>query len=346
LQALDALEDLAEVEELDDSDAREELPVLPALPNLPTQHADTEAVPTVAAAVGFRSGFVALVGPPNVGKSTLLNALLGQKVAIVSPRPQTTRTAIRGILNRPDAQVIFVDTPGIHQPRTRLGNYMVEQARRAIPNSDVVCMVVDISRAPNRLDERIAAMVRRARVPKMLVMNKVDQRNPDGMSYVTAYQQLAEWDMELAISALRKLGLETLVEEIVARLPVAQQLYPEDQITDQTEREQVAEMVREQVLRLTQQEVPHGVAVEIEEWEQRDAALYMRLSIYVEKDSQKGILIGAGGKMLKQIGSNARRQIETLLEQTVFLDLWVKTRSQWRDDPNALHWLGYKNARG
>jgi GTPase len=189
-------------------------------------------------------------------------------------------------------------------------------------------------------------MVRRARVPKMLVMNKVDQRNPDGMSYVTAYQQLAEWDMELAISALRKLGLETLVEEIVARLPVAQQLYPEDQITDQTEREQVAEMVREQVLRLTQQEVPHGVAVEIEEWEQRDAALYMRLSIYVEKDSQKGILIGAGGKMLKQIGSNARRQIETLLEQTVFLDLWVKTRSQWRDDPNALHWLGYKNARG
>ena len=132
----------------------------------------------------------------------------------------------------------------------------------------------------------------------------------------------------------------------MARLPVERQLYPEDQITDQTEREQAAEMVREQVLRLTQQEVPHGVAVEVEEWEQREGALYMRMSIYVEKDSQKGILIGAGGQMLKQIGSGARREIETLMEQPVFLDLWVKTRTHWRDDPNALHWLGYKNAKG
>jgi GTPase len=337
LLELAALEDQAEV---DDPDTHPESEVVTAF--FQNNNAgDTTAVAETPA--GFRSGFVALVGPPNVGKSTLLNALLGQKVAIVSPRPQTTRHAIRGILNRPDAQIVFVDTPGIHQPRTRLGNYMVEQARRAIPDSDVVCMVVDISHAPSRLDERIAALVRRARAPKILVMNKVDQRNPDGMSYVSAYQQLADWDMELAISALRKLGLETLVDEIVARLPVERQLYPEDQVTDQTEREQAAEMVREQVLRLTQQEVPHGVAVEIEEWEQRGNATYMRMSIYVEKDSQKGILIGAGGAMLKQIGSGARQQIETLLDRTVFLDLWVKTRAHWRDDAHALHWLGYKN---
>ncbi|MDZ4722248.1 MAG: GTPase Era, partial [Roseiflexaceae bacterium] len=294
---------------------------------------------------GYKSGFVALVGPPNAGKSTLLNAILGQKVAIVSPRPQTTRTAIRGIIHRPDAQIIFVDTPGIHQPRTRLGNYMVDQARRAIPNSDVVCMIVDITRPPGRLDEKIAEMVQRTRAPKLLVMNKVDQPNPDGAQYVEGYRALANWDMELVISALKRLGLETLIDEIVARLPVERPMYPEDQVTDQSERELAAELVREQVLRLTQQEVPHGVAVEVEEWEQREGATYIRMSIYVEKDSQKGILIGAGGQMLKQIGSRARQGIEASLEQTVFLDLWVKTRVNWRDDPNALHWLGYKNQK-
>ena len=294
---------------------------------------------------GYKSGFVALVGPPNAGKSTLLNAILGQKVAIVSPRPQTTRTAIRGIIHRPDAQIIFVDTPGIHQPRTRLGNYMVDQARRAIPDSDVVCMIVDITRPPGRLDEKIAEMVQRTRAPKLLVMNKVDQPNPDGAQYVEGYRALANWDMELVISALKRLGLETLIDEIVARLPVERPMYPEDQVTDQSERELAAELVREQVLRLTQQEVPHGVAVEVEEWEQREGATYIRMSIYVEKDSQKGILIGAGGQMLKQIGSRARQGIEASLEQTVFLDLWVKTRVNWRDDPNALHLLGYKNQK-
>jgi GTP-binding protein Era len=307
--------------------------------------ADEISQASIANPDGFRSGFVALVGPPNAGKSTLLNALLGQKVAIVSPLPQTTRTAIRGILTRPDAQVIFVDTPGIHQPRTRLGNYMVDQARRAIPDSDVVCLVVDIARPPGQIDERIAAMVRRARSPKILVLNKIDQRRHQGAEHVELYRNLAPWDMEVAISALRRLGLEQLMDEIVTRLPVERALYPTDQVTDQSERELVSELVREQVLRHTQQEVPHGVAVEIEEWEQRTGALYMRLSVYVEKDSQKGILIGAGGQMLKQIGSAARKNIEAALEQPVFLDLWVKTRSNWRDDPNALHWLGYKNQK-
>jgi GTP-binding protein Era len=354
LEQLDQLEgqvdpdDLADLDQLDsdqeeedddeDEDEDEDEPI--ALSGIIAGGSVTTANPA-----GFRSGFVALVGPPNAGKSTLLNALLGQKVAIVSPRPQTTRTAIRGILNRPDAQIIFVDTPGIHQPRTRLGNYMVEQARRAIPDSDVVCMVVDITRPPGRLDQRIAEIVRRSRSPKLLVLNKVDERNPHSPEHVQAYRELATWDMELAISALRRLGLETLLDEIVSRLPTERALYPEDQVTDQSEREIASELVREQILRMTKQEVPHGVAVEVEEWEQRDRAIYMRLSIYVEKDSQKGILIGAGGQMLKQIGSNARKQIERTLGQTIFLDLWVKTRENWRDDPNALHWFGYKNQK-
>jgi len=289
----------------------------------------------------FRTGFVALVGKPNVGKSTLLNALLGQKVAIVSPKPQTTRMPLRGILTRPDAQIIFVDTPGIHDPRTKLGSFMVEQARRAIPDADVVCFVVDITAPPGRLDQRIAALVQRSRAPRLLVLNKVDLPNPHGQTHLEAYRALGPWDMELAVSSLRAEGLETLLDEIVKRLPPGPPHYPEDQLTDQSIREQAAELVREQVLRYTEQEVPHGVAVEIEEWEEKEQAIYIRMTIYAEKDSQKGILIGAGGAMLKRIGSAARRGIEAALGRTVYLDLWVKARPNWRDDPSSLHWLGY-----
>ncbi len=291
----------------------------------------------------FRSGFVALVGKPNVGKSTLLNALLGQKVAIVSPKPQTTRVPMRGILNRPDGQIIFVDTPGIHDPRTKLGSFMVEQARRSIPDADVVCFVVDISTPPNLIEGRIAALAKRARAKRILVLNKLDQRTRDGQAHLEAYRSLGPWDMEVAVSALRQKGLETLVDEIVRRLPVGAPLYPQDQLTDQSEREHAAELVREQVLRYTEQEVPHGVAVEVEEWEDKEQAAYIRMTIYVEKESQKGILIGANGAMLKRIGSAARQGIEAALGRTVYLDLWVKARPNWRDDPSSLHWLGYRN---
>jgi GTP-binding protein Era len=290
---------------------------------------------------GYRAGFVAIVGRPNVGKSTLLNALLGQKVAIVSPKPQTTRAQIRGILSRLDAQIVFVDTPGIHTPRNRLGTMMVDQARRAIPDADVVCFLVDMTAPPGRLDERIAAMVRRSRAPRLLVLNKIDRPHRDGQRHLEAYRALGPWDMELAVSALRHEGLETLLNEIVRRLPYGPQLYPEGQVTDQSSRERVAELVREQVLRLTDQEVPHGVAVEVEEWEEKEQAVYIRMTIYVEKESQKGILIGAGGAMLKQIGTRARKGVEAEVGRPVYLDLWVKTRQNWRDDPNALHWLGY-----
>lgn len=303
--------------------------------------AKQEPIAAAEQATNFKSGFVAIIGRPNVGKSTLLNALLGQKIAIVSPKPQTTRLPMRGILSRPDAQIIFVDTPGIHDPRTKLGSFMVEQARRAIPDSDVVCFVVDISTPPNRMDRRISLLVGKGRKPRILVLNKVDQQPRDGQTFLQAYRDLGPWEMEVAISALRAEGLETLVDEIVRHLPNGMPLYPPDVLTDQSEREHVAELVREQVLRFTEQEVPHSVAVEIEEWEQRDAALYIRATIYVEKDSQKGIIIGAQGAMLKQIGTGARRSIEAALNQMVYLDLWAKARANWRDDPTSLHWLGY-----
>jgi GTP-binding protein Era len=289
----------------------------------------------------IKAGFVALVGKPNVGKSTLLNGMLGQKVAIVSPKPQTTRLPMRGILNRPDAQVIFVDTPGIHDPRTKLGSFMVDQARRAIPDADVICFVVDISMPPSRLDQRIAALIRRARAPRLLVLNKVDKRHRNGPAHLEAYRALGPWDMEIAVSALRNEGLDTLIDEIVRRLPGSAPLYPQDQMTDQSARDHAAELVREQVLRLTEQEVPHSVAVEVEEWEEKERVLYMRMTIYVEKDSQKAILIGSGGAMLKRIGSAARQSIEQSLGRTIYLDLWVKPRANWRDDPSSLHWLGY-----
>jgi GTP-binding protein Era len=287
-----------------------------------------------------RAGFVALIGKPNVGKSTLLNSYLGQKVSIVSPKPQTTRVPVRGILNGPDAQIVFVDTPGIHQPRHKLGSFMVDMARRTIPNADVLCFVVDITVPPSRQDREIAEMVLKARQPHILVLNKVDATREADL-HLRQYRHLGDWQCEVAVSAKNRLGLETLLEEITSRLPEGPRLYPEDQLSDMSERELVAEMIREKVMLNTEQEIPHSVAVEVEEWEDRDKAIYIRANISVEKDSQKGIIIGAGGVMLKKIGAAARYEIERSLGQHVFLDLWVKVRENWRQKPNELRWLGY-----
>ncbi|EFO81864.1 GTP-binding protein Era [Oscillochloris trichoides DG-6] len=290
----------------------------------------------------FRSGFVALVGKPNVGKSTLLNTLLGQKVTIVSPRAQTTRVPVRGILSRPDAQVVFIDTPGIHQPSHKLGKFMVELAERTLPNADVICFMVDISQPPSQLDRSIAEQVQRARAHKLLLLNKVDIPPRRGTTYLEEYRSLGTWDMEMAISAQRGQGLSSLLDEIVARLPNGQPLYPNEQVTDQSEQQLAAELVREKVLYFIQQEVPHAVAVEVDEWETKEQAIYIRMTINVEKESQKGILIGAGGAMLKRIGSAARRDIERMVDKKVFLELWVKVRENWRDDLGAMGWLGYR----
>lgn len=286
-------------------------------------------------------GMVALVGKPNVGKSTLLNALLGQKIAIVSPRPQTTRVPMRGILNHHDAQIVFIDTPGIHKPRHELGHFMVKLARRAIPAADLVCFMVDISTPPTQLDKRIADEVQRVRIPRLLLLNKVDLRTRGG-THLEAYRDLAAWDMEVAISARNGDGLSTLLDEIVQRLPPGERLYPVDIIADQSERHLASELVREKVLYFTEHEVPHSVAVEVEEWEEKQGAAYIRMTINVERESQKGIIIGAGGAMLKRIGSAARSEIEQMLGHQVYLDLWVKTHANWRNDLSSLGWLGYR----
>ncbi|MCX7789316.1 MAG: GTPase Era [Chloroflexaceae bacterium] len=318
-------------------------PPEPPAPETPSEGvAAPEAAEEEAPAPVTRSGFVALVGKPNVGKSTLLNALLGQKVAIVSPRPQTTRVPVRGILTRPGAQIIFVDTPGIHQPSHALGRLMVDLAERTLPNADVIGFMVDISQPPSQLDRRIAQQVQRARGRKLLILNKVDVKPRGQRTYLEDYRSLGPWEQEIAISALKGLGLAALLEEIVKRLPEGPLLYPPDQLTDQSEQHLAAEFVREKVLYYTQQEVPHAVAIEVEEWEQREGATYIRMTINVEREGQKAIIIGAGGAMLKKIGTAARQEIERLIGGPVYLDLWVKVRPHWRDDVAALGWLGYR----
>ncbi len=291
-----------------------------------------------------RSGFVAVIGKPNVGKSTLINAWLGHKIAIVSPKPQTTRHRLRGILTRPDAQIIFVDTPGIHQPRHKLGEFMVETATKSIPDADVVLFLVDVSEMPTAEDEQIAQLIaEHGQAPVILVLNKADLLPPEKVQpHSDAYFELVKHDEWMMISATRGDNRDKLLEMVVARLPEGPRYYPPDQLTDQNMRFIVAELIREQVLRFAHQEVPHAVAVAVEEWKQRREDLtYIGANIFVEKDSQKGIIIGQGGRMLKRIGRAAREEIEQLVGNRVYLDLWVKVRKKWRRDEQELRRLGY-----
>ena len=301
---------------------------------------DLETVPP-----GHRSGFVAVIGRPNVGKSTLMNQLLGHKVAIVSPRPQTTRTCIRGILTRPDAQIIFVDTPGLHKPLHKLGEVMVAAAASAIPDADVVLFVVDVSVMPTEEDQMIARMIRqRTSHPVILVLNKMDLLPPERVKLHTeAYWALvpdhAGWMMTIATEAV---NLDKLLDMVIAHLPEGPRYYPGDLVTDQTEREIAAELIREQVLRFTREEVPHSVAVVVEEYKERETGgVYIAATIYVEKESQKGILIGAGGQMLRRIGTAAREEIERMVGGKVYLDLWVKVSKNWRRDLRRVRRMGY-----
>ena len=303
---------------------------------------------------GHRSGFVAVLGKPNVGKSTLLNAILGQKIAIVSKKPQTTRTRILGILTQPDSQAIFIDTPGIHKPNHRLGQTMVKTAVRAIPDADVIVFLVDALDMPDGADRYIAQLIseRGESRPVIIVLNKMDRLPADRIKeHTEAYWALAptpaggtppepwEWMM---ISAAEGRNLDKLVEQIVAKLPEGPRYYPPDQVTDQQERDIAAELIREQVLRHLRQEVPHAVAVIIDEYKERSATLdYIAATIVVEKESQKGILIGKGGHTLRQIGADARHEIQRLVDKQVFLELQVKVRRNWREDERELRRMGY-----
>ncbi len=292
-----------------------------------------------------RSGFVAVVGRPNVGKSTLINRLVGQKVAIVSPKPQTTRNRILGILTRAEAQVIFLDTPGIHAPKHRLGEIMVETAAAVLPDADVVLWVVDVSVEPTVEDRQVAALIAdsAARVPLILALNKVDCLPAQQLAeHAQAYATLAPRACQLAVSALRGDNLDRLTELLVASLPPGPRLYPEDEFTDQHVRFMAGELVREQVLAYLRDEVPHAVAVVVDQFKERSPEMtYIAATVYVERDSQKAILLGADGRMIKAIGQAARLSIEELLGTKVYLELWVKVRPKWRTRDRELRRLGY-----
>lgn len=292
----------------------------------------------------YRSGFVTLVGRPNVGKSTLLNGLVGEKIAIVTDKPQTTRNRIQGIYTDEKRQIVFVDTPGIHRPRNRLGSYMVKVAQGALTGVDVVVHVVD-GRAPIGPGDRyIASCFSNLPLPVLLAVNKVDVlKREQTILALDNYSQLADYTEIVPISALKGKNLPLLLEIISKYLPAGPQFYPEDMVTDQPERFAVAELIREQVLHLTWDEVPHSVAVLIEEMADRQekAPFYIRATVLVERESQKGIIIGQGGRQLKAIGQRARKGIEELLGRQVYLDLWVKVKEEWRDREESLHELGY-----
>lgn len=295
-----------------------------------------------------RSGFVAVLGKPNVGKSTLINAYVGQKVAIVSSKPQTTRRTLRGILTLPQAQVVFVDTPGLHKPRHKLGEFMVESAARVIPDADVVLFMVDVSVSPSADDEELATLIRqRGTAPCIMVMNKVDLLPQGEEARARAYESICDCGRSVVISATEGRNRDQLLQWIIGLLPPGPRFYPPDEITDQPLRFMAAELVREQVLNYLYQEVPHWVAVVVEEFEERREDLtYIEATVYVSKESQKGIVIGERGEMLKRIGAAARGEIERLLGTRVYLDLWVKVRDRWPLREAALRDLGFVLPRG
>jgi GTP-binding protein Era len=293
-----------------------------------------------------RSGFVAIVGRPNVGKSTLLNRLLGQKIAIVSPRPQTTRNRITGIRTRPGSQVVYVDTPGLHPPRGKLGSFMMATATAALEDVDGVVLVVEATEEPTAADAAALAALGETRAPVLLALNKVDLL-PDKrrlLPRLEAWAARYPFRELVPISAARGTGVDRLESAILALLPVGPPFYPPDQLTDQPETFFVAETVREKIFLLTRQEVPYATAVRVEELVERPESgrLYIRAAIFVEQPSQKAIVIGERGAMLKRIGRAAREELEAFFGVPVYLELWVQVRRHWRRDDAALRELGYR----
>ncbi|HHY38216.1 MAG TPA: GTPase Era [Clostridia bacterium] len=302
-----------------------------------------EENPKPEGATPHKFGFVALVGRPNVGKSTLVNRLVGQKVAIVSEKPQTTRNRVTGILTLDDSQIVFVDTPGIHRPRHRLGKYMVTVAQKTLEEVDVILFVTRADKALCPEDEEIAEKVRRSKVPQIIALNMMDLvETPTLLPLIDAFHRLCPEAEIVPVSALRGTNVDRLLEVIKRCLPEGPAHYPPGAFTDQPEQFIVAEIIREKMLERLRDEVPHSVGVRVEEWrEEEEKPIYIRATIYVEKESQKPIIIGRGGKELKEIGKAARLEIEFLLGVGVYLELWVKVRKGWRNDESTLRMLGY-----
>jgi len=298
----------------------------------------------MAAEEKFHSGFVAIIGRPNVGKSTLLNHIVGQKIAITSPKPQTTRNRILGIQNLENAQVLFVDTPGIHEAHSPLNRYMVDQARSAALDVDVVLWLVEADRHVDT-DPMIPKLLEKSTRPVLLVINKIDTISKDKLlPLIAAYSKICPFASIVPISALKGDGVEALMNEIPQLLPEGPRYYPEDQLTDVPERFIVAEMIREQILMRTKDEVPYGVAILVERFQENPVKNMVGIDavINVERDSQKGILIGKGGTMLRQIGQGARKEIERMLGIKVHLQLFVRVQKNWTSSGRMMKEFGYE----
>ncbi|HJA75037.1 MAG TPA: GTPase Era [Candidatus Limosilactobacillus gallistercoris] len=293
----------------------------------------------------YKSGFVALIGRPNVGKSTLLNYIVGQKVAIMSNVAQTTRNKIQGIYTSPEAQIIFIDTPGVHKPATKLGDFMERSTMSALDEVDAVLFVVSATDKRGPGDDFIINRLKQIKQPIYLVVNKIDQVSPNDLPDIVAqYQDSLPFKAVVPISALQGNNVNNLLNEIIAGLPHGPQYYPADQISDHPERFVIAEMIREKIFMLTRDEVPHSVAVDVTSVKREDEEhVHISANIIVERPGQKGIIIGKKGQMLKKIGTMARQDIERLLGDRVFLQLWVKVVPGWRDKSAMLKDYGYRN---
>lgn len=291
----------------------------------------------------FQSGFVSIIGRPNVGKSTLLNALVGEKIAIISDKPQTTRNKILAIRNTDDAQVIFTDTPGIHKPKNKLGEYMVKVANDSMGEMDVVLFVVDATNKTTEPERKIAQNLNALRVPVILVINKVDLARKEALLPMIAdFSSLHNFEAIVPVSALKNDGVDRLLNEIMQNIPKGPAFFPDDMITDQPEKQIAAEIIREKLLWLLDKEVPHGIAIEIMKMKEQDKVTSIQANIYCEKTTHKGIIIGKDGAVLKKVGTMARIDIQKMLGRKVYLELWVKVKNDWRNNNYLIRNFGYE----
>ncbi|WP_096201303.1 GTPase Era [Bacillus sp. FJAT-45350] len=294
----------------------------------------------------FKSGFVAIIGRPNVGKSTLLNYFVGQKIAIMSDKPQTTRNKVQGVLTRNDSQVVFMDTPGIHKPKHKLGDFMMKVASSTLREVDLILFVVEADQSFGPGEQFILERLEETNTPVFLVVNKIDKVEPEKLlKFIDSYRTRYNFKEIVPVSALEGSNVSTLVDQIVGYMPEGPQYYPTDQVTDHPERFIVAELIREKVLHLTREEIPHSIAVVIEQMKRRETndTVYVGATIIVERSSQKGIVIGKQGTMLREVGKRARADIEALLGSKVFLELWVKVQKDWRNKPAQLRDYGFRS---
>ena len=292
----------------------------------------------------MKSGFVSILGRPNAGKSTLLNRLVGSKVAIVADKPQTTREAIQGVATLPGAQIVFLDSPGIHEPRNSLSRQMMQEVQKALQARDLLLLLADATVPFGPGDERAVELIRSARTPALLALNKIDRlaRKDVLLPLIDRYRSIFDFEDYLPISALTGDGVDDLLAALIARLPEGPQYFPEDHSTDQPMRHLAAELIREQAIRQTEKEVPHAVAVAIDQFEEEKRLLRIAATLYVEREGQKGIIIGSKGERLKQIGIEARQEMEALFGKKVFLQLHVKVRRDWRDSESFLQALDWR----